>query len=109
MAGVPITVTVPQPLAAAIDGEAHRRLVRRGDVIRDCLLQVWPAYVATVLADDLRPILDAEVAGDDSPPDAERPRLTTGACSDTLTDATVEPDVTGSGLDHEDAPGGVGG
>ena len=68
MAGVSITVTVPKPLAAAIDGEAHRRLVRRGDVVRDCLARVWPAYVAAVLADDLRPILDAEVADDDDFP-----------------------------------------
>lgn len=87
MAGVSITVTVPKPLAAAIAGEAHRRLVRRGDVIRDCLLQVWPAYVATVLADDLRPILDAEVAGDDSPPNAQRPGLNPGPASDPATDA----------------------
>lgn len=107
MPGVSITVSLPRPLAAAIDGEAHRRLVRRGDVVRDCLLRVWPAYVAATLADDLRPILDAEEIADDSPIDAEWPRLTTGAYSDTLTDATVAPDITGSDLDREDVPGGA--
>ena len=83
MPGVSITVTVPKPLAAAIDGEAHRRLVRRGDVVRDCLLRVWPGYVAGALADDLRPVLDAEVADDD----------------DFLLHATAPPELAGGAVE----------
>jgi hypothetical protein len=51
---------VPEPVVDALRGEAARRLCHPGDVLADFVRACWPNYVADRLADDLRPIIDAE-------------------------------------------------
>lgn len=58
------TVTLPPEVAAAVDAEAYRRLVRRGDVLAEFVRTCWPTYLANVLAQDLASVLDAEEVDD---------------------------------------------
>ncbi len=102
-------VTVPVRVPPDLLAEAERIAAQLGEdravVLGDLVASALPEALAEV-ADDLVGAPARERLAGRLPLDAERPRLTAGACSHTLTDATVGPDVTGFGLDHEDEPGG---
>jgi hypothetical protein len=79
--GTSITVTLPGPLATALDAEARRRLLRRGDVLAAFMREAWPNWVGASLARDLW-IIDAEVI--EGPADAETPPVGPAAHHDEL-------------------------
>ena len=104
-----INVRVPLDLLGEAERIAHELGVDRAVVLGDLVASALPAALAEA-ADDLVGAPARERLAGCLLPDAERPRAIPGACSDFLTIATtVEPDVTGSDLDDEGAPGGVGG
>jgi hypothetical protein len=59
-----VRLAVPEPVVDALRGEAARRLCHPGDVLADFVRACWPDYVADRLADDLRPVIDAECVGE---------------------------------------------
>lgn len=104
-----LRVQVPADLLAEAERIANELGVDRAVVLGDLVASALPGALAEA-ADDLVGVPARGRLAGCLLPDAERPRGLPGACSDTLTIATtVEPDVTGSDLDHEGAPGGVGG
>jgi hypothetical protein len=46
------SVTLPDELAHAVDGEAHRRLVPQKQIIAEFFLRFWPIYQACRLHED---------------------------------------------------------
>lgn len=98
-------VRVPLDLLVEAQRIADRHDVDRAVVLGDLAASAVPGALAEAAEDLVGAPARERLAG--RRPYAERPRLTTGACSHTLTDATVEPHSTGFDLDREDAPGGV--
>ncbi len=67
-----MSVNLPEAIAAALDGEAHRRRLRRGDVLREFLVREFPHYVCDEIERDFLPVLDVEPV-EDEPGDAATP------------------------------------
>lgn len=95
---VTIPVRVPGDLVAKAERIAQRTGEDRAVVLGDLVASVLPDALAEAARELLAPHLS---------PDAERPGLSSRADSHTLTAHTVEPEFTGSDLDHEDVPSGT--
>lgn len=73
-----MSVNLPEAIAAALDGEAHRRRLRRGDVLREFLVREFPQYVCDEIERDLLPVLDVESLEDEHDDAATPPALPRG-------------------------------
>lgn len=108
MAATRVPVVLPSWALDALAMEADRSGEAAETVADRIIREAMPALVAEALENERYGDPEQCQPGIAShlPPDAERRRLTTGACSNAVTISTVEPHATGFDLDIEDAPGG---